>query len=215
MNDFGVLTDHLDKQFPDKVPPRQRRTDYREYRQTFPDVMKYSTEKEQLFRLAYPSKDPSSDIEYRDYWLDGLYSKFTDKLRDKHESIDSVPIDVLVAEAVRYEQNERLSSNSTYFNSFEKKKVKKKSRHDKSKRDASPSSDGPTPKDKSPKSPPTPKPDGPYCFKFWRNGKCPQGDKCEFPHIPRDNFKKSPSNSPASKSSTKGKEPAAEQHLNL
>ena len=117
MNDLDLVLSHLDKEFPDRCTPEERRSAFRNWSHSKADVLDYSNNKERLFRLAYPEKDPNTSATYKDYWLLGLNKKLETLLR-RSIRVEMRPVSFLVAEAVRIEQDELAVNKARYLRHF-------------------------------------------------------------------------------------------------
>jgi hypothetical protein len=190
MNDLQMVITQLDLHFPDKKTPIERRTAFRAYKQIQPDVLAYSNEKERLYRLAYPALDPGDSDDYRDSWLEGLYSPFVKTIW--YESLQESNIRVLVRRVVELERAE-LASNSSYSKRFGKigklevpKEVTPKIRTNSKKysREVGTKSEK-VERDSKGK---------PLCHQFLQSRKCEYGSECfyshEEPKKPSDNSRK-------------------------
>ena len=209
MNDLNVVLGALDREFPDLLTPEERRDDFRKWTQTKPGVLAYTSNKERLFRLAYPDKDPSTSSTYKDLWVSGLHLEIRILLR-RSVRVESSSVPELVADAVRIEQDEMISCKERYLNTFlgnQEKKLgkvsKKKDLSTRSSQGSRPSSPQSYSRDRrssasklyrgtSSASPPssssmTPTADGTssvgICFDYRDKGACPRGDQCRYDHM--------------------------------
>jgi len=169
MNDLRTVIAQLDLHYPDKKTPVERRNAFRAYKQAQPDVLGYSTEKEKLYRLAYPAHNPGTSDDYRDSWLEGLYPPFIKTLW--YESLQDGKIHALVRRVVELERAE-LASNSGYLRYYEKRN-KTDTNPQKLVREVGKNSDKNVERDSKGK---------PLCHQFLQHKTCGYGSKCHFSH---------------------------------
>ena len=199
MNDLDIVLSYLDKEFPDRCTPEERRSAFRNSSHSKADVLDYSNNKERLFRLAYPEKDPNTSATYKDYWLLGLNKKLETLLR-RSIRVEDHSISYLVAEAVRIEQNELAVNKARYLSHFprgyedrhtgsDRKKsiAKKPTRKPYGHRDKVSSNMPYKPRDKTSSSiGPSRKEETEMvkgiCFAYQKTGKCTRGRDCPYEH---------------------------------
>jgi hypothetical protein len=196
MNDFETVISCLDKQYPDRSTSAERREEFRKYIQKAKDVLEYSNEKERLFRLAYPESDPFRSSEFRDSWLMGLYKPIQKDIRTYFRDIDTTNVSSLTSEAVRLSRIHEQCYGDKVKKTTEKPPVKEKSGRKKEKSSTnrkdewkSTSNSRGAERKTTEKRNSDPRPDSSYCYHFWRDGNCPRGADCPYPHISNKKFR--------------------------
>ncbi|MGZ4850010.1 MAG: zinc finger CCCH domain-containing protein [Candidatus Bathyarchaeia archaeon] len=120
MNDFNSVVTLLDSHFPDRSTPKERRNNFNSFQMKEEGVIDYSEEKETLWRIAYPHRDPLEEPDYADSWLEGLPSMIKDQmLAIQYELLmGDVPITKMTEVAVGVERALLKNKAAEYRRSF-------------------------------------------------------------------------------------------------
>jgi hypothetical protein len=155
MNDLSFVVRKLDVQYPDLTTYREKCNNFLNCVMKKHGVLSYSTEKESLWRIAYPQRNPVTESDYTNSWFDGLIPCLQQELllarpqilEGYEQVVELVPL------AVRFEEIFVRTDPDSYSKNFKSK----------------PSRD---PKGDTPKEP---------CRQF-QAGNCPRGNRCPFLH---------------------------------
>jgi hypothetical protein len=87
MNDWSFVVAELENRYGEKRNILERQEEFRKVKQTLDDVRDYTAEKMVTFRMAYPDQEPTTSIEFRREWFDGLWRGFKLELA-KHDYLN-------------------------------------------------------------------------------------------------------------------------------
>lgn len=180
MNELAFVVKQLDLHFQDDLTPEERRKRFKEHVQSVPKVIEYTNEKEYRFRLAYPTRNPVTDEEYRDSWIQGLHTPFRRQLKlDLRGVYEKTPVSELVKIATEYEKIEMEERRESYLKRFDKRRTENPKKGDQRNSNRKKGDSNEKSETKKEKDPIVPKKG--IC-RFFARGDCRNGDDCPYTH---------------------------------